>query len=148
MLRTYIFLAIFAAFKVGCQVEVFLWRFLGPPIWDSTYLALQSKTTLQSAPLTIRFDSDSYPIGVDNHAAKCMANTPHLFDNLHLNNNNECVNGITSGLDLAGEGTFKFNVTDNNGNAHMIKIPNSLYIPNLQRCLLLPQHWMQEAGDE
>jgi hypothetical protein len=30
----------------------------------------------------------------------------------------------------------------------MIKIPNSLYVPDLKRCLLLPQHWAQEAGDE
>jgi hypothetical protein len=30
----------------------------------------------------------------------------------------------------------------------MIKIPNSLYVPNLKRCLLSPQHWVQEAGDE
>jgi hypothetical protein len=41
-LQTYLFLAIFAAFKVGCRIEVFLRRFLGPPIWDPTYLALQS----------------------------------------------------------------------------------------------------------
>ncbi len=30
----------------------------------------------------------------------------------------------------------------------MIKIPNSLYVPTLKRSLLLPQHWVQEAGDK
>jgi hypothetical protein len=147
-LRTYLFPAIFSAFKVGCRVEVFLQRFLGPPIWDPTYLALQSKTTLQLAPPPVRFDSNSYPIGVDNHASRCMANTPHLFENLRLNDNKGQVDGINSGLDIKGEVTFKFNLTDNDGKAHMIKIPNSLYIPNLKRCVLLPQHWAQEARDK
>ncbi len=30
---------------------------------------------------------------------------------------------------------------------HKIKIPNSLHIPELKRCLLSPQHWVQEAKD-
>jgi hypothetical protein len=76
-----------------------------------------------------------------------MAHAPHLFKNLHLNKNNGQVDGITSGLDIAGQGTFKFNITDDNGKAHTMKIPNSLYVPNLKRCLLLPHHWAQEAGD-
>jgi hypothetical protein len=29
----------------------------------------------------------------------------------------------------------------------MIRIPNSLYVPKLEKCLLLPQHWAQEVGD-
>jgi hypothetical protein len=76
MLRTYLFQAAFAAFKVGCWVESFIGRFSGPPIWDPNYLALQSETMLQVAPPPVRFDSDSYLIGVDNHASKCMANLP------------------------------------------------------------------------
>ncbi len=32
MLRTYLFPAAFAAFKVGCRVEFFIRRFSGPPI--------------------------------------------------------------------------------------------------------------------
>jgi hypothetical protein len=63
MLQTYLFPAIFAAFKVGCRIEVFLQCFLGPPIWDPTYLALQSEMMLQLDPPLVRFDSDSYPSG-------------------------------------------------------------------------------------
>jgi hypothetical protein len=85
---------------------------------------------------------------MDNHGLKCMAHAPHLFKNLRLNKNNGRVDGITSGLDIARQGTFKFNVTNNDGKVHTIKIPNSLYVPNLKRCLLSPQHWAQEAGDE
>jgi hypothetical protein len=146
-LQTYLFPAAFAAFKVGCHVESFIRRFLGPPIWDPNYLSHQSETTLQMASPPVRFDSDSCLIGVDNYASKCMANTPHLFEDLHLNNKGQ-VDGINSGLDIAGQGTFKFNITNDDEKIHAIKIPNSLYVPNLKRCLLLPQHWAQEAGDE
>jgi hypothetical protein len=77
-----------------------------------------------------------------------MANAPHLFKDLHLDNNNGQVEGIKSELDIAGQGTFKFNIADNDGKIHAMKIPNSLYVPNLKRCLLSPQHWVQEAGDK
>ncbi len=85
-LRTYLFPAAFAAFKVGCCVESFIRRSSGPPTWDPNYLALQSEMLLQTAPPPVRSDSDSYLIGVDNHASKCMANAPHLFEDLRLDN--------------------------------------------------------------
>jgi hypothetical protein len=75
-----------------------------------------------------------------------MVNTPHLFKDLKLGDVGE-VEGIKSGLDIKGIGTFKFNIKDDNGMLHEIKIPNSLYIPKLKRCLLSPQHWVQEAKD-
>ncbi len=77
-----------------------------------------------------------------------MANKPRLFENLHLNNNKGQVNGINNGLAIKGEGTFKFTIINNDGKAHTIKIPNSLYVRKMRRCLLLPQHWVQEAGDK
>jgi hypothetical protein len=44
-------------------------------------------------------------------------------------------------------GTFKSKIKDNNGMTHEIKLQNSLYVPELRRCLLSPQHWVQEAKD-
>jgi hypothetical protein len=58
------------------------------------------------------------------------------------------VDGISNGLDIQGEGTFKFSIKDSKGKVHTIRIPDSLYLPELRRRLLLPQHWAQEAGDE
>jgi hypothetical protein len=75
-----------------------------------------------------------------------MVNAPHLFENLKLGDVGK-VEGIKSGLDIKGTGTFKFNIKDNNGMLHEIKIPNSLYIPELKRCLLSPPHWVQEMKD-
>jgi hypothetical protein len=69
---------------------------------------------LEAAPPPVRFDSDSYLINVDNHASKCMANVPHLFEDLRPDNKGQ-VDGINSGLDIAGQETFKFNITDNDG---------------------------------
>ncbi len=72
-----------------------------------------------------------------------MANAPHLFEDLRLNNNKGQVDGINSGLDIAGQGTLRFNITNDDGKIHAIKIPNSLYVPILKRCLMLPQQWAQ-----
>ena len=74
-----------------------------------------------------------------------MVNNTHLFEDLRLSKNNGEVSGIADGLAIKGEGTFKFDITDNDGKRHTIKIKNSLYIPKMRRCLLLPQHWAQEA---
>ncbi len=73
-----------------------------------------------------------------------MANSPHLFDDLILSDVGK-VNGINEGLGILGKGTFRFSISDNNGRVHRIYIPNSLYLPKLQGCLLLLQHWAQEA---
>jgi hypothetical protein len=75
-----------------------------------------------------------------------MANSPHLFDNLVLSDVGK-VNEINDGLAILGKGTFKFKIADNNGRVHVIKIPNSLYLPKLESCLLSLQHWAQEAGN-
>ncbi len=64
-----------------------------------------------------------------------MVNAPHLFEDLKLGEVRE-VEGIKSGLDIKGMGTFNFKIKDNNGMTHKIKILNSLYVPELKSCLL------------
>ncbi len=75
-----------------------------------------------------------------------MANSPHLFDNLILLDVGK-VNGIYEGLAILSKRMFKFNISNDNCRVHHICIPDSLYLPKLQGCLLSPQHWKQEAGD-
>jgi hypothetical protein len=58
------------------------------------------------------------------------------------------VGGICKGLAIKGKGTLVIDINNNTGKPHCIKIPNSLYLPGLRMCLLLPQHWAQEAGDD
>ncbi len=95
-----------------------------PFITALTYTALSS--TVDSI-LAIRFDSDSYPIGIDSHASRCIANAPHLFEDLKLEEVGE-VEGIKQRLDIKGRGTFKFKIEDDNGKMHKIKIPSSLFV--------------------
>jgi hypothetical protein len=57
------------------------------------------------------------------------------------------VEGIKGGLDINGTGTFKFHIKVDEGGVHLIKIPNSNYVPDLKVCLLLPHNWAQEAKD-
>ncbi len=63
-----------------------------------------------------------------------------------MHNNTE-VEGIKGGLDIKGTGTFKIHLEDDKGGVHLIKIPNSKYVPDLKVCLLSPHHWAQEAKD-
>jgi hypothetical protein len=58
------------------------------------------------------------------------------------------VEGIKVGLEIQGTGTFKFQIKDDDRGVHLIKIPNSKYIPELKICLLLPHQWAQEAQDK
>jgi hypothetical protein len=57
------------------------------------------------------------------------------------------VGGIEGGLEIKGQGTLVLDMNDDNGKPHCNHILNSLYIPDLRMCLLSPQHWAQEAGD-
>ena len=125
-LPTYLVPSLFAAFKVGCCVENKIRRFLRPLQRAPRLLALQSAFLTNPA---VRFDSDSFFIGINNHASRCMANAPHLFEDLHLINNAGEVNGIDEGLAIKGKWTFVFLLKDNNGKIHTIMIPNSLYLP-------------------
>jgi len=144
-LPTYLMPAFFTAFKVGCCVEGELRRFLRHIQRVPRFLAFQGASLGNP---TVRFDSDSFEIGIDNHASRCMANAPHLFDDLHLIDDAGEVNGIGNGLEIKGRGTFVFSLADDDGKIHTINIPNSLYLPGLRQCLLSPQHWAQEAKDK
>jgi hypothetical protein len=140
-IKTYLVPITVSIFKVGCCIEGQVREILAshglrelPSISGPTYTALSS---VVDRIATVRFDSDSYPIGINTHASRCTVNAPHLFKDLKLGDVGE-VEGIKSGLDIKSVGTFKFEIKDNTGMTHKIKIPNSLYIPKLRRCLLSP----------
>jgi hypothetical protein len=90
---------------------------------------------------------DSIIIGVNNHASQCMANNKHLFEELCLDQAEQQVRGINDGLVIVGQGTMVITINDDSGRPHKIMIPNILFLPDLRLCLLLPQHWAQEARD-
>jgi len=96
-LWTYLFPIVVSIFKVGCCVKGQVREILTchclrelPSITRPTYTALSSAFDCIAA---IRFDSDSYLIGIDSHASRCMANAPHLIEDLKLRDVGE-VEGI------------------------------------------------------
>jgi hypothetical protein len=75
-----------------------------------------------------------------------MGTQLHQFEDLILDTG-QPVQGIQGGLSIKGHGTFKFSIKDDKGSVHMIKIPNSMYLPDLKHCLLSPKDWAQTAPD-
>jgi hypothetical protein len=79
----------------------------------------------------ICFDTNSFIIGVDTFASITLGNCLYQFKDLKTHNDME-VEGIEGGLDIKGTGTFKFHIEDDKGGVHLIKIPNSKYVPDLK----------------
>ena len=102
-----------------------------------------------TGPSICRFDTDSFLISVDNCASRCLANNTAYFENLRPLSplDHDHVGGINGGVDVKMMGTFVFDIEDDSGALHTIKIPNSAFVPHLKTCLLSPQHWAQEAND-
>jgi hypothetical protein len=98
-LRAHLFALAMASLKVGCQVESSL-RYLHQSHRFHLYALAGIKGDSTSGQ--VHFDSDSFPICIDNHASYCMANSPHLFDNLILSDVGN-VDGINEGLAILGE---------------------------------------------
>jgi hypothetical protein len=130
-LRTHLFSLAMATFRVSCRVEHFLCCLgrLGRPL--TRFTAMTGEAGAHLDPY-MRFDSDSVWISVDNHASFCIANSPHLFEDLRLVEQGTQVQGIGKGLQVKGTGTFVMRINDDNGKTHEVKIPNSLYLPDLQ----------------
>ncbi len=80
------------------------------------------------------FGTNSFVIGVDTFASVTLGNHPHQLEDLklHSEKGNAEVEGIKGGLDIKGTGTFKFHIEDDKGGVHLIKIPNSKYVPDLK----------------
>ena len=117
-----------------------------------TFVACTSvpKTALQPWPSSSlsRFDSDSFPVGIDNQASRCISYNKSHFEDLHLDDVGECEGLGGSQVRIHGYGTLVFTLQDDSGIWHTIKVPNSLYIPQAKKVLICPQHWAQESRDD
>ena len=145
-LQYLLLLAIFA-YKVGCQIKrllkIFSQRLQRPHMLQR--IAYQSERGYSNLP-TIRFDTNSFLIGVDSFASVTMVTQPNQFEDLILNAG-QSVQGVEGGLAIKGHGTFIFNIEDDESTMHQIKIAGSMYVPDLKFCLLSPQHWAQKARE-
>lgn len=96
----------------------------------------------------LHFDTDSFDIGVDNHASRCMSNDrKHFVGNITPLKGHK-VKGIGNKmLQVKGVGTISWKIEDDQGMVHKIHIKGSLYVPDLPICLWSPQHWAKQAAD-
>jgi hypothetical protein len=141
IMLTYLLLLALISFKVGCGVEHFLRRLRAALNINQCLpkiVAFAGSTTLPYQVPRICFDTDSFVISVDTFASITLGNHADQLKNLK---------GIQGELGIKGMGTFKFHIEDNKGGVHLIKIPNSKYVPDLKVCLLSPHHWAQKAKD-
>ncbi len=149
LMPTYLIPLALISFKVGCHVEHSLHHVraaLNINQCMPKIVAFAASATLPYQVPRIRFDTNSFVIGVDTFASITLGNHPDQFEDLRTHDNTE-VEGIQGGLGIKGTGTFKFHIEDDEGGVHLIKIPNSKYVPDLKVCLLLPHHWAQETKD-
>ena len=147
---SYPFTSYLIALKVGCHVEHSL-HCLRAALAIKRLPKLATYATATQLPYQvprIHFNTDSFVIGVDTLTSVTLGNHPNQFEDLkvHSEKDEAEVEGIKGGLDIKGTGTFKFHIKDGGG-VHLIKVPNSKYVPDLKMCLLGPHHWVQEAKD-
>ena len=97
-------------------------------------------------PRHVRFDTDSFRLGIDTFATGCMSPDKDHFITYTKAEGQEC-KGIAAGLKIAGRGTLRFRIDDDDGVTHTITVPNSVHIPDLPMVLVSPQHWAQQTTD-
>ena len=97
---------------------------------------------------TVRFDTDSKTIGVDNRCSACISYDEKDFIS-DLRPSMRSIKGF-GGIRHNGTvmtGTIQWEWCDDLGKAHKFTIPNSYYVPEGKVRLLSPQHWAQTQKD-
>ena len=92
-------------------------------------------------------DTDSYMIGLDTHASKCISNSKRQFIGPIRPAKSKKIDDIDGSLEVKGIGTVEWKIQDGQGRNHTIRIPGTLYVPKMEYCILSPQHWIKEAKD-
>ena len=90
-------------------------------------------------PLKSRFDTDSFTLGLDGHASRCMSPTKSHFTDLR-EWSGPPVKGVGE-TPIEGVGTIKWKIECDRGQQHEIVIKESLYVPTLHKAILSPQHF-------
>jgi len=100
---------------------------------------------LQGRSIHTKFDTDSFTIGVDSHASACIShNKSHFKDLRHWKGAQLKAIGSTP---IQGIGTLTWTIADDNGQPKELNIANSLYVPDISKCLLSPQHFAKQCDN-
>ena len=101
------------------------------------------------APVYMDYAPGSKAICIDTGASVCISNDKSDFISLTLTSD-QTLQGIGSGLEIAGEGTLRWSINDDDGHAIILHVRNALYVPKVPMCLLCPQqvaHQTSKIGD-
>ena len=92
---------------------------------------------------TVRFDTDSAPVGIDNRCTGCISHVAQDFVG-PLRDSDKTIKGFggtrTRNVKI---GTLAWKWEDDDGKTSKFLIPNSYYVPEGRVRLLSPQHWAQ-----
>lgn len=117
---------------------------------EADFLAYSSPRR-KFSPEICQMDTDSYPIGIDTYASRCIS--PHRSDFIKGTMVNLAKEGSVKpfgkgpGLDIKQMGTIKWSFQDDFGITHKFHIKNALYVPDGTMRLLSPQHFAVNASD-
>jgi hypothetical protein len=92
----------------------------------------------------IRFGTDAEDICIDTGASACISRLRQNFITLRPVKN-LAVNGIGSGLPIAGIGTLRWSIFDDKNNAIDLYIRDALFVPTAPMGLLCPQQIAQQT---
>jgi hypothetical protein len=101
-------------------------------------------------PATVRWDTDSHAIKVDNCCTRSISYDLQDFDPESLVDTPQLtVSGFVSDTHtpIPKVGTIVWRILDDKGLPRTLRIPNSYYVPGGKSRLLSPQHWAQESVD-
>jgi hypothetical protein len=94
------------------------------------------------------FDTNSKPVGIDNHVSAYISGNIDDFDG-KLEETNQVIKGFggTSTRNVY-RGTAVLKIEDDDGKVHKDHLPNSYYVSNTKGQLLSPQHWSRELRNQ
>jgi GAG-pre-integrase domain len=97
---------------------------------------------------TVKFDSDSFPIRIDNCASRTITYDANDFVSGSMYPiENKVVHGFGgTTTTITHVGTVRWRIMDDCGKVQEILIPESYYVPNGSSRLLSPQHWAQQSS--
>ena len=90
-------------------------------------------------------DATELTFDVKTYTSTTMFSNKDLFEDLVLKDLGGCKR-VGGELTIAGIGTLTIKMDYGNGRTHLVRVPLSIYMPNLQMTLLYPQQWAQQDG--
>jgi hypothetical protein len=115
--------------------------------------ASSPKSDINLEPHQAKFDSDSFLIGIDNHASVCIFNNKdHAITDIvpwPTTRKEPSVMDFGGGTSaIKGQATIRWQLEDDAGQIDAVDISGAAYVPSAPYCILSPQHWAQQSKDD